>query len=316
MRLIPRLLLGALSAVAAGRTVAAQAVASSVAVPRAAEVAFARARALVTEGSGAAGRALVDSLVQANPVGSPVWVEGLWWRAVLAEQAASAERDLLRLAVEHPVSPRAPEALMRLGQLELARGARDAAVRHFERLISDHPDSPLVAAAYAGKGRALIEGPRGAEGCIALAAARSRATAAQVELRNQIEFAAQRCSGVEVSDARGTAPAPTAAAGREPQAPAGPPRAVPALPAEPAPRPAVAAGPRVLVAAGTYPTRAKAMAQLRRVEAAGFEGRVGLAGPGKYRVFVGEPMPRAEAAVLQRRLAAKQVKGVTLLVTR
>lgn len=313
MRLIPRLLLGALSAVAAGRTVAAQAVASSVAVPRAAEAAFARARTLVTEGSGAAGRALVDSLVQANPVGSPVWVEGLWWRAVLAEQAASAERDLLRLAVEHPVSPRAPEALMRLGQLELARGARDAAVRHFERLISDHPDSPLVAAAYAGKGRALIEGPRGAEGCVALAAARSRATAAQVELRNQIEFAAQRCSGVEVSDSRGAALAPTAAAGREPPAPAGPPRAVPA---EAAPRPAVAAGPRVLVAAGTYPTRAKAMAQLRRVEAAGFEGRVGLAGPGKYRVFVGEPMPRAEAAALQRRLAAKQVKGVTLLVTR
>ncbi|MCE2941282.1 MAG: tetratricopeptide repeat protein [Gemmatimonadota bacterium] len=306
MRLIAGLLLGALSAVAAGRAAAAQTVAPTVAVPRAADAAFARARTLVTEGNGAAGRALVDSLLQAHPAGSPVWVEGLWWRAVLAEQAASAERDLLRLAVEHPVSPRAPEALMRLGQLELARGARDAAVRHFERLISDHPDSPLVAAAYAGKGRALIEGPRGAEGCVALAAARSRLTVAQVELRNQIEFAAQRCSGVEISDAHGAVPAPTAAAGREPSAPAVPPRTAPAAPA----------GPRVIVAAGTYPTRAKAAAQLRRVEAAGFEARVGLAGPGKYRVFVGEPMPRAEASALQRRLVAKRVTGVTLLVTR
>jgi hypothetical protein len=69
----------------------------------------------------------------------------------------------------------------------------------------------------------------------------------------------------------------------------------------------------VRVAAGTYPTRAKAIAQLRVVERAGFDGRVGTAGPGKFRVFVGEPLPRSEAQALAARLTKAKVKGVTLL---
>lgn len=283
-------------------------------VPSVAEAAFARARTLVTEGNGAAGRALVDSIVQANAVGSPVWVEGLWWRAVLAEQAAPAERDLLRLAVEYPATPRAPEALLRLGQLELARGAREAAVKHFDRLVTEHPDSPLIAQGYAGKGRALMDGPRAAEGCAALAAARSRLTPGQVELRNQVEFAAQRCPAGEapprVSSAAPVTPAP------ETPTPVAPPPVTPppstSARAAAAP-PATTSGPRFTVAAGTYPSRAAAITQLRAVERAGFDGRVGLAGPGKYRVFVGESLPKAEAQALQQRLVRAKVKGVTLL---
>ncbi|MCU0623114.1 MAG: SPOR domain-containing protein [Gemmatimonadaceae bacterium] len=315
MRRCPSGLLGALALV-----VVPVARVSAQGVPPAAEAAFARARTLVTEGNGAAGRTLVDSIVQASPVGTPVWVEGLWWRAVLAEQAATAERDLLRLAIEHPASPRAPEALLRLGQLELARGAREAAARHFEKLVTEHPDSPLVVQAYAGKGRALVDGPRAAEGCAAIAAARSRLTPAQVELRNQLEFTAQRCVGVDVPPARSASPpsavAPPALAA--PAAPTTPPQTptatpTPARSASAPPTQAAASGPRYTVAAGTFATRAAATAQLRAVERAGFDGRVGLAGPGKHRVFVGERLSRAEAQALQQRLVKAKVKGVTLL---
>ena len=49
---------------------------------------FARAQRLVTGGNGADGRAIVDSVLQAVPPGSPDHAEPLYWRAALAETAA------------------------------------------------------------------------------------------------------------------------------------------------------------------------------------------------------------------------------------
>lgn len=267
-----------------------------------ADSAFARARQLVAEGNGAAGRVLVDSVLQSVKSGTPTHTEALWWRAVLGETAAAAERDLLRIAIEHPGSPRAPEALLRLVQLEASRGARDAALRHLDRLVTEHPDSPLLTQSFYWRGKVQLDAGNRAEGCAALATARSRTAATNVELRNQIDFLAQRCDGSV-------------------DAPPPPPERVPATPATPPPvaatRGTAAAttttAARFRVAAGTYPTRAKATAQLRKVEAKGFEGRVGTAGPGKFRVFVGEPVPRAEASALVARLAKAGLRGATVL---
>ena len=108
---------------------------------------FARAQRLVAEGQGAAGRAIVDSVIRATPEGSDVFAEALYWRASLAATAAQAERDYRTLTVEYSMSPRAPDALMRLGQLELARGDRAEALRHLERLVLEHPTSPARARA-------------------------------------------------------------------------------------------------------------------------------------------------------------------------
>lgn len=293
-------------ALAVAAIVATPATAEAQPVPARDSLALARARQLVTEGNGSSGRVLVDSVLQANAAGSPTYVEALWWRAVLAETAAPAERDLLRLAIEYPASRRAPEALLRLGQLELARNARDAAAKHFDRLITEHPDSPLLTQAYVGKGRALLDGPNRQEGCAALATARARVPASDVEFRNQIDFHAQRCGM-----AAGPTPAPASAPA---SAPAATPAATPAAPRANASA-APAAGPRFDVAAGTFPTRDRAIARLRAIERAGFDGRVGVAGPGKFRVFVGEAMPRAEAQALQQRLAAKKITGTTLLAS-
>ncbi|MDQ3673475.1 MAG: hypothetical protein M3365_03740, partial [Gemmatimonadota bacterium] len=91
---------------------------------------FLRARRLVADGNGAAGRALADSLLAAATPGTPRYAEALFWRASVASTAAAAERDYRLLSIEYPLSPRAEEALLRLAQLEMARGDRSLALKH------------------------------------------------------------------------------------------------------------------------------------------------------------------------------------------
>jgi cell division septation protein DedD len=60
---------------------------------------------------------------------------------VLSESAADAERDWKRLVIEVPLSARAPNALLRLGELEILRGRPAAARVHFERILRDFPEA-------------------------------------------------------------------------------------------------------------------------------------------------------------------------------
>ena len=108
---------------------------------------FRRARRLVSEGDGAAGRALVDSLLRAAPEGTPAYGDALFWRGALAETAVDAERDYRRVIVEYPLSPYADDALLSLAELEQARGDRAAAYQHLQRFVREHPASPARARA-------------------------------------------------------------------------------------------------------------------------------------------------------------------------
>lgn len=102
---------------------------------------FRRAQRLVNDGLGVAGRALVDSVLDAAPPGTPEEAEALWWRATLAESWESAQRDYLRLMLEFERSARAGDAMLRLAQFEIARGDREGAVRYLERLDREAPTS-------------------------------------------------------------------------------------------------------------------------------------------------------------------------------
>ena len=62
-------------------------------VPPVADSVFQRARRLVSEGNGAAGRALVDSVLGTTTPAAPEYPEALFWRASLATSSADAERD-------------------------------------------------------------------------------------------------------------------------------------------------------------------------------------------------------------------------------
>lgn len=100
-----------------------------------------RAQRLVNDGNGMEGRALMDSLLNATEPRSPDEAEVLYWRAALAESWDQAQRDYLRVMLEHERSPFAATAMLRLAQGELMRGDRDAALRYLDRLIAEAPDA-------------------------------------------------------------------------------------------------------------------------------------------------------------------------------
>lgn len=160
---------------------------------------YRKAQAMVNDGNAVAGRALVDSMIEAAPPGSSEYVEGVYWRAVLAITAEEAEADYKRIVADHPTSPRVADALIRLGQLEIARTNYDAAVRHLNRLALEHPQSPSRARAGYWLARALFEKNDIQGGCVATSDALTRVNQNDAELRNQITYLNQRCAGVVIA---------------------------------------------------------------------------------------------------------------------
>ncbi len=154
---------------------------------------FTRAQTLVSDGNGVAGRALIDSMIAATPPSAPLYPQALFWRASLAASAADAESDYKHIVVDYPLTPQAPEALLRLAQLELARGDRDGALAHLQRIPRDYPGSKSLARANYWIARVFFEKNDLVNGCAANASALARLDSTEVELRNQIQYQGQRC---------------------------------------------------------------------------------------------------------------------------
>ena len=154
---------------------------------------FRRARRLVSEGNGAAGRALVDSLLNHEQEGRNGFGDALYWRGALAETAADAERDYRRVIVEYPLSAYVDDALLAMAELEQARGDRAGALQHLQRFVREHPvSSARGTAAFAGARLAFELGETRAA-CGLITDARASVPDNEVELRNQIDYYASRC---------------------------------------------------------------------------------------------------------------------------
>lgn len=209
---------------------------------------FRRARRLVAEGNGAAGRALVDSLLRAADPAAPAYGDALYWHGALAPTAAEAERDYRRVIVEYPLAYYADDALLAIAELEQARGDRAGALMHLQRYVKEHPGGAGRGVAALGAARLAFEQRDTRLGCSMIAAARTSAAATDVELRNQIEYYGRQCTGEQVAaSAPATAPSPApVTAPRSPE----PTASVRPAPAAPAP---VRAGPS---AASSRPTTA------------------------------------------------------------
>jgi septal ring-binding cell division protein DamX len=95
--------------------------------------------------------------------------------------------------VEYPLSPRAPDALLSLAQLEYARRDRAAARRHFEQILREYPTGPMVAKASYWTARLAFDDGDPSRACAALATAKSTVSREDIELANQIEYYAARC---------------------------------------------------------------------------------------------------------------------------
>jgi cell division protein FtsN len=173
----------------------------------AADSVFNRARRLVSDGDGARGRALVDSVLRAAPEGTPAYGDALYWRGALAETAADAERDYRRVIVEYALSPYADDALLALAELEQARGDRAAAYQHLQRFVREHPMGPARARAGLAAARLAFEQRDVARGCAMIADARASAGSTEVELLNQIDYQGARCPAASASATATAVPA-------------------------------------------------------------------------------------------------------------
>jgi hypothetical protein len=203
--------------------------------------------------------------------------------------AVDAERDYLRIALDHPFTARAPEALVALAQLEFARGDRTAARRRFDRVLRDYPSGKHVARASLWSGRLAIEDRDYASGCATLNSARSLISSDQIELRNQFDYFISQCE-------RAPAPADT--------------MATPSPTSRPAP-PAGAAGVQFSIQVAAYTVRRDATATEARLKERGFEARV-VGDRAPFRVRVGRYPTRVLAMSALARMRAARVDGIVV----
>lgn len=171
---------------------------------RADSLLYQRAQRLVATGDGAEGRRLVDSALAALPTSSPRYAEGLYWRAALAVNGVDAERDYRRVAVEYPLSERVHDALIRLAQLELARGDRALARAHLQRLLREHPPASARASAWYWMARLDLEENSPARACASLDSARAHLPAADNEVADRVARARSRCGAREAGATDGS----------------------------------------------------------------------------------------------------------------
>jgi tetratricopeptide (TPR) repeat protein len=185
------------------------ALATAQAPSRPADPIFVRAQTLVSDGNGVAGRALIDSVIAKTPPTSQLYPQALFWRATLASNAADAESDYKHIVVDYPLAPQAEDALLRLAQLELARGDRDGALNHLQRIPRDYPRSKSLARASYWTARVLFEKNDIPNACAANANALAQADVSEIELRNQIQYQGQRCPAAAAVATTTVAPAST-----------------------------------------------------------------------------------------------------------
>jgi hypothetical protein len=251
---------------------------------------LARVERLAVAGDRSSARSLTDSLVAALDPGSPRVADVLFWRAQTAPNAADAERDYLRIAVEHPFATRAPDALLALAQLEFARGDRTAARRRFDRVLRDYPRGKHVPRASLWSGRLAIEEREYEAGCATLNSARSLVGTEDIELGNQFDYFIAQCER-----ARPAPPDPVATTDT------GAPKDAP---------PAIT-GPQFSVQIAAYRTRRDAAALETRLKGRGFDARI-VDSPTLYRVRVGRYPSRAAANAALIRMQASGLKGMVV----
>jgi cell division septation protein DedD len=289
---------------------------------RATDPVFVRAQALVSDGNGVAGRALIDSVLAATQPSARLYPEALFWRATLASNAADAESDYKHLVVDYPLAPQAEDALLRLAQLELARGDRDGALSHLQRIPRDYPRSKSLARASYWTARVLFEKNDIPNACAANANALARAAADEIELRNQIQYQGQRCpsSAASVASTKPpaidtTTPVPTPAQAVQPTAPSLPTTAsgsaakeVKTVDSVSKPRTVISPGSTYSVQVAAYNHKIDASKLASSLVKRGYAARVdGETLP--FRVRIGRYSTSGEAEKALAKLKAKHMSG-------
>ena len=253
-----------------------------------ADSALIRVERLVVGGDRSTARVLADSLIASLPADSPRMADVLYWRAQSATSAVDAERDYLRISIEHPFTSRAPDALLALAQLEFARGDRSAARRRFDRLLRDYPTGRHVARASLWSGRLALEERDNLAGCRTLNGARPLVGTGDIELRNQFDYYVAQCERISPMDSL-AASAPAPASGQS----------------------SPSTGPAYSVQVAAYNARRDATALAARLKQRGFDTRV-VGDRAPYRVRIGRYATRADANAALARIRASRLTGMVV----
>ena len=285
--------------------------AASDAIPRPAnDSLFRRARRLVSQGNGVAGRALVDSLLAATDPSMPDYGDALYWHGALAPTAAAAEADYRRVIVEYPLAYYSGDALLAIAELEQARGDRVGAMQHLQRFVREHPGNPGRGVAALGVARLAFEQRDSTLACSMLVEARRSAAPSDVELRNQIDYYGNRCASVPAAPVAASTPAPVAAtptpAAATPVPPATKPAPAVAKPTAVTAKPAVAPKPVSATPAKAAPKQSVNDAPTRA------PAKRSAAAPRtvtRYTVQVAAYDTRADARALVKKLAVRGIKA-------
>ena len=255
-----------------------------------------RARGLMDAGDAAAARVVLDSMVTRAEPNSDDMAEALFWRAVLSERVADGERDWKRLVVDIPFSPRVPDALLRLGELEVLRGRPAVARAHFERVLRDFSDSPQRPKVMIWIARTYFEERDIPHACASVNALDG---VPDGELRLQADDLKRRCAAAMANVEGAASPSPLSGA-------APPTSAAPPVEPETPRRSTTSSVWSVQLAA--YDTRAQANALVARLAKRGVKARIdGERKP--FRVRVGRYDTRAEAAAMLARLKKQGQRG-------
>lgn len=240
-----------------------------------------RLRALVGLSSFTGARSLADSALGTAGEGTPRYGDVLYWRSLTGRTPDETRRDLVRIAVEYPFSPRFPDALVKLAEIERAAGDRASARRRLERVVRDHLDSSIGAGAALALGEQLMDEGAVVEACPVLDSARAHAGEAQVELANRIAYTSRQCAQ----------------------------RLAATVPPPPAVTVSAAAKGQWSVQVAAHKVRGDALRLEARLKARGYDVRI--FGTAPYRVRIGKFATRAEAAAIVAKL---NTEGTTAIV--
>jgi hypothetical protein len=248
---------------------------------------------LAAGGRGDSARQIVAAELTKARLGTPAYVEALFWRGRLATSGDSAESDLRHVALDYSNSKWADQALLQLAELAMAAGNPTSALQLAQRLRGDYPGSALRPRAALWGGRAAFDLGDPVAACALLDSARTEG-GDDVEFVNQVAFYRGRCTAalLQPRAANDSAAPPVADTARRAAAPA-PAKADTGTPPHP---------PQFEVQAAATRSKAQALSIAHRVERSGERSRIVTGADGFLRVRAGPYVSRKEADAAVARL--------------
>lgn len=259
---------------------------------------------LAQDGYGDSARKVIARLLSRTPETDPTFAEALYTAGAVASTGQDTRTWFKRVVVEFPSSPWADKAQLRLAELSYGEGLMDDVMSRVSRLFIDHPSSPVIPTAALWGARAAFDQQKLQQACDWL----TRGLAAvgdDLELRNQLMFAKQRCNvgnGVQLAP---VVPE-SLRAGPPPRLPSDTAGRQPVTPPPVKSRAAVASPWRIQVAA--ISDKAVIRRMIQKIEGAGFRAYTTPGPRGLTKIQAG-PFASRAAALAQLPKLKRAVRG-------